>query len=125
RVDKLAQQVTQIQHDVDELKAAAARAAAQPAMTEVTVPGATANPAPQPAIMPVPAPARTPDEDPVQMYQSAYRDYQRGNFDLAIDGFRDFVGRNPNSDLADNAAYWVGVSRYSQEQYRDAIAQCD
>jgi hypothetical protein len=34
RVDKLAQQLTQIQHDVEELKAAAARAAAQPAVGE-------------------------------------------------------------------------------------------
>ena len=116
RVDKLAQQVTQIQHDVDELKAAAARAAAQPAMTEVTVPGA-ANPAPNPA--PVPG------EDPVQMYQSAYRDYQRGNFDLAIAGFREFAAKNPNSDLADNAAYWIGESLYSQKKYREAIAQFD
>ena len=129
RVDKLAQSVTQMQHDVDELKAAAARAAAQPPMTEVTVPGAAINPAPQPqpAIVPVPMPPapRGPDEDPVQMYQAAYRDYTRGNFDLAISGFRDFVGRNPNSDLTDNAAYWIGESLYSQKKYREAIAQFD
>ena len=114
RVDKMAQQVTQIQHDFDELKAAAARAAAQPAVSEVTVPG-TANPAPAPA----------PGEDPVQMYQSAYRDYQRGNYDLSMAGFREFAAKNPNSDLADNAAYWIGESLYSQKKYREAIAQFD
>ena len=128
RVDKLAQSLTQIQHDVDELKAAAARAAAQPPMTEVTVPGSAVNPA-QPAVItpaPVPpVPAPTPGEDPVQMYQSAYRDYQRGNYDLAIGGFKDFVARNPNSDLADNAAYWIAESLYSQKKYREAIAQFD
>jgi tol-pal system protein YbgF len=113
RVDKLAQQLTQVQHDVDELKAAAARAAtAQPAVTEINVP---APPAPLPA----------PGEDPVQMYQSAYRDYQRGNYDLAIAGFREFAAKNPNSDLADNAAYWIGESLYSQKKYREAIAQFD
>jgi tol-pal system protein YbgF len=116
----MAQQITQIQHDIDELKAAAARASAQPAMTEVTVPG-TANPAP----MPAPPPATVPGEDPVQMYQSAYRDYQRSNFDLAIAGFKEFVAKNPNSDLADNAAYWIGESLYSQKKYREAIAQFD
>ena len=116
RVDKMAQQMTQIQHDVDELKAAAARAAAQPATTEVMVPGTSS---------PAPMPAPVPGEDPVQMYQSAYRDYQRGNYDLSIAGFREFAAKNPNSDLADNAAYWIGESLYSQKKYREAIAQFD
>jgi len=120
RVDKMAQQVTQIQHDLDELKAAAARPSAQPATAEVTVPG-TSSPAP----IPVPPPAPVPGEDPVQMYQSAYRDYQRGNYDLSIAGFREFAAKNPNSDLTDNAAYWIGESLYSQKKYREAIAQFD
>jgi len=115
RVDKLAQQITQIQHDVEELKAARAAAAAQPALGEVTVAPPT----------PVPPPTPAPAEDPVLTYQAAYRDYQRGNYDLAIAGFRDFVTRNPNSDLADNAAYWIGESLYSQKKYREAIAQFD
>jgi tol-pal system protein YbgF len=118
RVDKMAQQLTQLQHDVDELKAASARATAQPAGGEMNV-------APPPTITPVPMPAPAPGEDPVQMYQAAYRDYQRGNFDLAIAGFREFATKNPNSDLADNAAYWMGESLYSQKKYREAIAQFD
>ena len=125
RVDRLAQQITQIQHDVDDLKAAAARAAAQPPMTEVNVPapgGAAQGP---PVVTPAPVPVPSPGEDPVKMYQTAYRDYQRGNYDLAIAGFKDFIARNPNSDLADNAAYWIGESLYSQKKYREAIAQFD
>jgi tol-pal system protein YbgF len=66
-----------------------------------------------------------PAEDPVQVYQSAFRDYQRGNYDLAIAGFRDFVSRNPNSELSGNAAYWIGESLYSQKKYREAIQQFD
>lgn len=61
--------------------------------------------------------------DPVQLYQSAYQDYQRGNYDLAVAGFREFVQANPNSDLADNAAYWIGESLYSQRNYPQAIEQ--
>ena len=57
--------------------------------------------------------------------QTAYRDYQRGNFDLAIAGFNDFLRQAPNSDLADNAAYWIGESLFSQKKYQDAIAQFD
>jgi len=117
RLDRMAQQLTQTQHDVDALKAAIAQAAA----------AAQANPAP-PATsgseMTVPSPA-APAEDPMQVYQSAYRDYQRGNYDLAIAGFRDFASRNPNSELSGNAAYWIGESLYSQKKYREAIQQFD
>ena len=118
RIDRLVQQVTQAQHDVDDVKAqAAARAAAviQPgppnpagaSMSEVTV-----------------APPAT-TENPLEVYQAAYRDYQRGNYDLAISGFRDFLSRNANSDLADNASYWVGESLFSQKKYREAIEEFD
>ena len=115
RVDRLVQQVTQAQHDVDDLKAAAAAAPAQPgaaqpnpSMSEVTVQS---------------PPAST--ESPVDTYQSAYRDFGRGNYDLAIAGFREIVTKYPKSDLADNAAYWIGESLYSQKKYREAIAQFD
>lgn len=114
RVDRLVQQVTQAQHDVDDIKAAAAAAPAagatqpNPSVSEVTV---------------QPPPAST--ENPVDTYQSAYRDFGRGNYDLAIAGFREIVTKYPKSDLADNAAYWIGESLYSQKKYREAIAQFD
>jgi tol-pal system protein YbgF len=122
RVDRIVQQLTQAQHDVDELRAAMARAAAAPVRA---TPGG-----PAPAAVAVPASSEVtvaPEttENPTVIYQTAYRDYQRGNFDLAIAGFRDFVAKFPKSDLADNAAYWIGESLYSQKKYREAIAQFD
>ena len=120
RVDRLVQQVTQTQHDVENLKAvAAAAAAATPA------PG-TAPAAGNPSVSEVTVqPPVTSTETPVETYQSAYRDYGRGNYDLAIAGFREVVAKYPKSDLADNAAYWIGESLYSQKKYREAIAQFD
>jgi len=114
RLDRMVQQLTQAQHDIDDLKSAAARAAMPPSSTPGT-----------PAITEVTVPAPAGAEDPMQTYQAAYRDYQRGNYDLAIAGFRDFIVRNPNSDLADNAAYWIGESLFSQKKYREAIEQFD
>jgi tol-pal system protein YbgF len=116
RLDRMTQQLTQTQHDVDELKVAAARAATAP-----------------PAAAPMPAssgemtvqPSAVPSEDPMQTYQSAYRDYQQGHYDLAVAGFRDFAAKNPNSELSGNAAYWIGESLYSQKKYREAIQQFD
>ncbi|MEO6486818.1 MAG: tol-pal system protein YbgF, partial [Thermoanaerobaculia bacterium] len=64
-------------------------------------------------------------ENPLDLYNAAYRDYQRGNFDLAIAGFQEYLRDNASSDLADNAAYWIGESLFSQKKYREAIAQFD
>jgi len=114
RLDRMVQQLTQAQHDIDDLKSAAAHVAMPPSATPGT-----------PAITEVTVPAPAGAEDPMQTYQAAYRDYQRGNYDLAIAGFRDFITRNPNSDLADNAAYWIGESLFSQKKYREAIEQFD
>jgi tol-pal system protein YbgF len=114
RLDRMTQQLTQTQHDVDELKAAAARAAAAPPAVN---PASTGE-------MTVQPPAAS-SEDPMQTYQAAYRDYQQGHYDLAVAGFRDFAAKNPNSELSGNAAYWIGESLYSQKKYRDAIQQFD
>jgi len=115
RLDRMTQQLTQTQHDVDGLKSAAARAAAAPP---------SASPAPSGSEVTV-QPVTAPSEDPMQTYQAAYRDYQRGNYDLAVAGFRDFAAKNPNSELSGNAAYWIGESLYSQKKYREAIQQFD
>jgi len=128
RVDHLVQQLTQAQHDVEELRAAVTRLAT-PAPVP-TQPGAAppATAAPVPA---TPAPLHevnvTADngETPAMTYQNAYRDYQKGNYDLAISGFKEFIQKYPDSDLADNAAYWIGESLYSQKKYRESIVQFD
>lgn len=115
RIDQLAQQVAQAQREIEDLRRLAA--ASVPA-------GVAADGLPSTGEVTVPAPS-VPSADPMQTYQAAYRDYQRGNFDLAIEGFREFLENNETSDLADNAAYWIGESLFSQKKYREAIAQFD
>ncbi|MBV9492931.1 MAG: tol-pal system protein YbgF [Acidobacteria bacterium] len=135
RVDRLAQQVTQLQKDLEDVRAQEAARAAAAAATPVPPPMTVPGPAPitggaaQPGMpaggeVTVPAPPQ-PGEKPMETYQAALRDYQRGNYELAISGLRDFVKSNPKSDLADNAAYWIGESLYSQKKYREAIEQFD
>ncbi len=55
-----------------------------------------------------------------QAYSTAYLDYMKGKYELAITGFEDFIRRFPNSDNADNARYWIGESYYSMGRYDDA-----
>ncbi len=56
--------------------------------------------------------ASTPDE----LYRSAYEDYMRGNYDLAADGFGEYLRRWPDTELSDNALYWIGECYDAKEE---------
>lgn len=58
---------------------------------------------------------------PAQLYNSAYEDYLRANFDLAIQGFSEYVKQFPATDLAANALYWIGECYYSKKMYKEAV----
>ncbi|MCZ6670796.1 MAG: tol-pal system protein YbgF [Acidobacteria bacterium] len=63
--------------------------------------------------------------NPEELYQNAYADYSKGNYLLAVLGFREYVRRFPDSELADNAQYWVGESYFSSGDYEKAILAFD
>ncbi len=71
--------------------------------------------APRPGATPAPAGPRSPTAGPppADLYQAAYTDFSKGNYTLAITGFQEFLRRAPDSDLADNAQYWIAESRLS------------
>ena len=129
RIDRLVQQLTQAQRDIEDLKTRANALNPPPTPGNgAAIPNSapmTSAPPSTPAMSEVTVPAPVVSSNPMELYQTAYRDYQRGNFDLAIAGFSDFVKQNPNSDLTDNAAYWIGESLFSQKKYENAIAQFD
>lgn len=56
-----------------------------------------------------------------RLYDSAYRDFVKGQYALAQQGFSQYVQTFPESDLADNAQYWIGECNYSQKKYAQAI----
>jgi tol-pal system protein YbgF len=60
-------------------------------------------------------------QDPSSIYYAAYSDYIKENFDLAIEGFRQFIRNFPESGLADNSLYWIGECYYAKKKYQDAI----
>ncbi|HEX9970863.1 MAG TPA: tol-pal system protein YbgF [bacterium] len=61
------------------------------------------------------------DFDPLVIYNSAYLDLSRGNHQLAMQGFQQFLEKFPQSDLADNAQYWLGEVYYAQKDNQKAI----
>ena len=62
------------------------------------------------------------NSDPETLYQEAYADYRAGDYDLAILGFGEYLESYPDTELADNAAYWLGESYFAQQRFDQAIA---
>jgi tol-pal system protein YbgF len=79
------------------------------------------------------APGATAPERPVQgslpspeeVYTKALNDYHKGNYDLAISGFKSYLTFYPKTSLVPNAQYWLGESYYGQRKYREAIREFD
>ena len=61
--------------------------------------------------------------DPETLYRDARRDYQSGDYEMAIVGFRQYLENFPDTELADNALYWSAESLFSQRKFRQAIEQ--
>ena len=50
---------------------------------------------------------------PQDIYQAAYIDFSKGSYSLAIAGFREFLRRYPDHELAGSAQYWIGEAYLS------------
>jgi TolA-binding protein len=60
-----------------------------------------------------PAVAAGPSRQATELYQTAYLDYTRGNYSLAVAAFKEFIRLYPETDLAEKAQYWIGESHFS------------
>jgi tol-pal system protein YbgF len=60
-----------------------------------------------------PRPTDTVGVEEDQLYNTAYLDFTRGKYDVAISEFRRYLEDYPQSDNADNAQYWIGECFYS------------
>ncbi len=57
------------------------------------------------------------DLDATELYNAAYLDLSRSDYDLALRGFREYLKIFPNSDFADNSQYWIGEIYYAKGEY--------
>jgi tol-pal system protein YbgF len=94
-----------------------------PAASLPPAPGAPSDEQPATAALPgAAAPAPTsPPPAPRELYSQAYADYARGNYDLAISGFEEYLRTYPNTEFSDNAQYWIGECLYGKQMYSEAI----
>jgi tol-pal system protein YbgF len=73
------------------------------------------------------APIEAKEElDPVQVraqYQQAFKLLKQSQYEQAIKAFRDFLLVNPQSEISDNAQYWLGEAYYVTRQFEPALIE--
>jgi tol-pal system protein YbgF len=57
------------------------------------------------------------------IYETAYVDFAKGDFEGAAAGFRDFVSRFPANDFSDDAQFMIGQCFYARGDYANAIPE--
>jgi len=87
-------------------------------------PAAAGAPTPEPAAAAQPprVPSKEDQAREVKAYDAASNLFRRNEFRAAIDAFRAFVKDFPESQLAPNAGYWIGISYANLKDYRNALA---
>jgi TolA-binding protein len=123
RMDDVARETAQLQGRVDDLRRRVDTLALQfevggppPPIGSPSGRAAPASTAPdasrtaQAANPPGPA---TPAQKATELYQTAYLDYTRGNYNLAVAAFKEFIRLYPETDLTEKAQYWIGESHWS------------
>ena len=60
--------------------------------------------------------------DPEAAYQAAYSDIASGRYDLARQAFEQYLVHYPDTEVSDNAQYWIGECYYATGNFEGAIA---
>lgn len=60
-------------------------------------------------------------EEGQAIYDMALLDRNQGNNDLARQGFSEFLEKYPNSEVADDAIFWLGDLAYAEKNYEEAL----
>jgi len=119
-LSKISGELAQAQRTLETLNAPPAQASAAQGAG-----GQAAGPPPdgQDASNAAPGPAASTPAvpDPETLYKSAYSDYTNGNYDLAVQGFQQYIENYGQTDLASNAQFYIGDSYYLEKKYAEAI----
>jgi tol-pal system protein YbgF len=57
------------------------------------------------------------------LYRDAYETFQKGNFEGARRKFEAFLKQYPNTELSDNAQFWIGETYYLKKDFEKAILE--
>jgi len=121
RLAQLSQQIAETQGDLARLRSPASSGLTPSQNTPAARPGSGEIGADTTSVR---APAGA-HPSPTELYDTAYADYNKGRYPLAIQGFQEYLNAYPNTDLSDNAQYWIGECLYAQKKHKESIAAFD
>ena len=58
-----------------------------------------------------------------EIYREAFETYQKGDMEGARKKFEAFLKQYPNTDLSDNAQFWIGETYYAKKDYERAVLE--
>lgn len=134
KVDQLSNDMRSLREtvgDVSQRMTAMERTLTDVSMAVSTMPppppasGAAASSAPAGASSMGAPPAGAPAVSANTLFENAKRDKSRGNFDLAVMEFEEYIQTFPASASAPNAQYQIGEVHYIQKNYEKALAAFD
>jgi tol-pal system protein YbgF len=64
-------------------------------------------------------------DGPRRDFESGWRLFERKEYRLAVNRFKEFLKKYPKSRIAANAQYWVGESHFALKEYDKAIVEFD
>ncbi len=111
RLDQFDAQIADVGDRLDRIsrRVGAGRGDITPAKSE-SVTGTRPEPVKADTTKPVPDTVGLAEDE---LYNTAYLDFTRGKYEVAISEFRRYLSSFSGSDNADNAQYWIGESFYS------------
>jgi len=118
RISSLREELEALRATVQALQQAAVTAAAPAVPLDPNAPPPDPSQLPPPAPLPVPS---TAGLSPTRMYDTARADYFASQYSSAILGFEAFLRAFPRSELADDAQFHIGESKFNQKEFSDAI----
>ena len=136
-MSRLSARIDEVSHRVESSARQGQRAGVAPRPTSPSPAAPTPPLAPQPPAVPntaeiprgslaaVPGGSSSSPGTAQEAYQSAYLDFSKGRYALAIPAFREFVRRFPDSPLADSAQYAIGESYFSLARASASSGQAD
>lgn len=119
-LDELNQQLSQMQNQINDMQQMVYTMSQRaPGQTAPTIPIVS----PLDSAKAGDSTAATTSVDCRTLWDDAFKDMYRGQYELAIAGFSDYLKYCPNGDLTDNSQYWIAEAYYELEQHDKAIAE--
>ena len=120
RLDQLDAQVADVGDRLDRIsrRVGAGRGDITPTKPE-SLPGTRPDSAKSDTAKPVPDTVGLAED---QLYNTAYLDFTRGKYEVAVSEFRRYLASFSGSDNGDHAQYWIGECFYSLGRYDSAEA---